>query len=43
MATEKLSILHKEVTSMYRDIGHMENSKLDRSSATNQFAELGHK
>ncbi len=33
MSTEKLNILHKEVTAIYRDVGSLENLKLDKSSA----------
>ena len=35
MSAEKLNILHKEVTAMYRDLGSLENLKLDKSSAVN--------
>jgi len=40
VSAEKLNILQKEVSSMYRDLGTMENLKLDRATAVNQFAEM---
>ena len=36
----KVAALAKEVEGVYRDMGNLENSKLDRQTATNQYKDL---
>ena len=38
--TEKIDILLRDLTSMYRDLGNMENSKMDRIHCTNLLNDL---
>ena len=38
--TEKIDILLRDLTAMYRDLGNMENSKMDRIQGTNMLNDL---
>lgn len=38
--TEKLSILQKEVSAIYRDLTNLENIKMDRLSCASQFQDV---
>ena len=37
---EKIDIIFRDVTAMYRDLGNLENSKMDKQQTTNQFTDL---